>query len=57
MKNFKIMLPKDVREQEKIIAILNKKQEIIQNEKIQISKLHALKSGLMQDLLTGKVRV
>ena len=44
-------------EQEKIIIILSNADRIIELERIYLSKLIRLKQGLMQDLLTGKVRV
>jgi type I restriction enzyme S subunit len=44
-------------EQERIYAVLNSHDEINKNEKHKLKKLQRLKTGLMQDLLTGKVRV
>lgn len=44
-------------EQEQIASILSTVDEKIQKEKIYKEKLQELKQGLMQDLLTGKVRV
>jgi len=46
-----------LREQEKIAEILSTIDEKIQKEKDYKEKLEQLKKGLMQDLLTGKVRV
>lgn len=44
-------------EQVYISTILSKQDEIIINEEKHLKKLKKLKSGLMEDLLTGKVRV
>lgn len=46
-----------VEEQSRIIHKLNKTQNLIDNTTDLISKLTSLKSGLMHDLLTGKVRI
>ena len=55
--NLKIPLPRQLEEQKKIAEILStvdKKIEILRKEK---EKLENVKKGLMQKLLTGKVRV
>ncbi len=44
-------------EQKKIASILTSVDEMIENTQKQIDKLQDLKKSLMQDLLTGKVRV
>ena len=44
-------------EQQRICAVLNSHDEINKNEKHKLKKIQRLKTGLMQDLLTGKVRV
>ena len=44
-------------EQQKILSILEQQDKIIESERTNLSKLQKLKQGLMQDLLTGKVRV
>lgn len=44
-------------EQKKIASILTSVDEVIENTQKQIDKLQDLKKSLMQDLLTGKVRV
>ncbi len=44
-------------EQDIIISNLKKNNLIIENERQQLTKLQSLKTGLMQDLLSGKVRV
>lgn len=44
-------------EQKRIIHNLKPKDNLIIQERIKLSKLQSLKTGLMQDLLSGKVRV
>ena len=44
-------------EQEKIVSLLNQINENIKKEMNQLSKLNSIKTGLMQDLLSGRVRV
>lgn len=44
-------------EQKAILRILDEQQAFIDRAQTQTKKLHGLKTGLMQDLLTGKVRV
>lgn len=51
-----IVIP-PINEQKKIIVLLRKKDEVLINEKTNLAKLQSLKTGLMQDLLSGKVRV
>lgn len=56
LKNFLIPVPpKD--EQEKIKSFIKSYYLKIQHEKEYLSKLNIIKKGLMQELLTGKVRV
>lgn len=52
-RNLKIAAP-DITEQQRIIAILNKKWELIRIEEQKLEKLNKQKTGLMKDLLTGK---
>lgn len=54
--SFKILLP-SISEQKKIVNILSTVDQKIIKEKTYKEKLEDLKKGLMQDLLTGKVRV
>ncbi|MBW7845933.1 MAG: restriction endonuclease subunit S, partial [Bacteroidia bacterium] len=49
--------PSDLNEQQKIDEIFEKIDCSIDEQKSQLSKLQSLKTGLMQDLLSGKVRV
>jgi type I restriction enzyme, S subunit len=47
----------DKPEQEQIVAILDSQQSRVRVLKEQLEKLKKVKTGLMQDLLTGKVPV
>lgn len=53
----RIPVPKSKNEQEKIENILWKIDQNLSEEKQKLTKLKRIKAGLMQDLLTGKVRV
>jgi type I restriction enzyme S subunit len=53
---FEIIAPTEI-EQEKISKILSKQDEAIEQEEQKLKKLQSIKKALMQDLLTGKVRV
>lgn len=55
-KKMKIALP-DIAEQKQIATILSNVDSLIIKEKLQKSSLTRLKRGLMQNLLTGKIRV
>jgi type I restriction enzyme S subunit len=57
--NFRLLsltIPK-ISEQKKIASLLNEYSILLQQEQNYLKKLKQLKTGLMQDLLTGKVRV
>jgi len=57
IKEIKVLLPSSIEEQQKISSILNssdEKVEVLQEKK---NKYEQLKKGLMQQLLTGKIRV
>jgi len=56
LKKIRIPLPPSA-EQQKIAEILSNVDELIQKQKINKSKLESLKKGLMQKLLTGKIRL
>ena len=56
MEGQKIILP-PIDEQKQIVTILSKVDEQITDNKKELENLKELKKGLMQDLLTGKVRV
>lgn len=57
LKTVKIMIPKSLDEQSEIVKKIISMQEIIQYERESINNLKKQKIGLMQDLLTGNVRV
>ncbi|WP_300021748.1 restriction endonuclease subunit S [uncultured Maribacter sp.] len=52
-----ILLPKSKNEQNAIIDRIEKVNEYSDNLNLRLIKLQSLKTGLMQDLLSGKVRV
>lgn len=52
-----ISLPKKLSEQEKIIDIIYDQKQALKTEIAALGKLNLLKQGLMQDLLSGQVRV
>lgn len=52
-----IKFPKSKTEQQKIAQILSSQDEKIEDIKNKLNKLKSLKASLMQDLLSGKVRV
>ena len=56
VKSIKVLIP-PLPEQKKIASIFSSVDEVIENTQKQIDKLQDLKKSLMQDLLTGKVRV
>lgn len=53
----KIPIPTPLKEQQKIASILSTVDREINQEQTKLSKLQSVKRGLMQDLLTGRVRV
>jgi len=57
VKNMLVFLPKDENEQKQITKILNSQDKKIEKEEENLAKLKELKKGLMNDLLSGKVRV
>ncbi|MFA5136342.1 MAG: restriction endonuclease subunit S [Patescibacteria group bacterium] len=54
--NIKVLLP-SIKEQEKMVKSLDSIDNLIRNEITNKNKQFSIKLGLMQDLLTGKVRV
>ena len=52
-----LLVPELLKEQEMIVNIANSFDDKLSKEKNNLNKLLKMKSGLMQDLLTGKVRV
>lgn len=53
---YNLLIPDPI-EQKRIITVLDHLNTTIENEVSYLSKLTSLKTGLMQDLLSGKVRV
>jgi type I restriction enzyme, S subunit len=54
----KLKVPEiSLNEQNKIVEILDRTDKTIEKHKAQLMKTQSLKSGLMQDLLSGRVRV
>ncbi|WP_456408548.1 restriction endonuclease subunit S [Caldithrix abyssi] len=56
LKKFHIIIPKK-EEQFKILNVINSFENSLNNELVKLKKLKRLKTALMQDLLTGRVRV
>ena len=56
LKAYKIPIPPK-KEQEKIVLILSQTDKRIENYENKKKKLEEVKKGLMQQLLTGKIRV
>lgn len=56
IKKFKLPIP-PLSEQKKIASILISMNNLIEKKERQLDKIQSLKKSLMQDLLTGKVRV
>lgn len=56
LKAFPVPCP-DVREQQRILDMYDAQQAVISGESARLAKLRRLKTGLMQDLLTGTVSV
>lgn len=57
MKKFEFKLPPTLEEQDKIVNILNEMSMEIANLEIKRDKLQKVKQGMMQQLLTGNIRV
>ncbi|MEW5844734.1 MAG: restriction endonuclease subunit S [Bacteroidota bacterium] len=57
IRKLKFPFPKEPKEQEILANKLLKISSLIQKENIKLTKLQSLKTGLMQDLLSGRVRV
>ena len=56
LKQFNLICP-PLKEQEKIAKILDTQERTLEKKEQYLKKLKQKKQGLMQDLLTGKVRV
>ncbi len=57
IRNLTIAFPDDESEQKRIVGAINTVNHTLRNNEENYNNLKRLKSGLMQDLLTGKVRV
>lgn len=57
IQNYLIAFPKEDSEQQSIVKAIKNSKRTISNYNDYLSKLQSLKTGLMQDLLSGKVRV
>ena len=57
LSNLQILLPKSIEEQKRIAQILSQIDKVIEKETAYKEKLQHIKKGLMEDLLTRKVRV
>lgn len=57
LNNFKIPLPPTIQEQEKIANVLSETDILIENIEKQIEKYENLKTWMMQNLLTWKIRL
>jgi type I restriction enzyme S subunit len=53
----KVAIPKSIDEQIEIVKKIDSADQIIETKEQKIQKLERLKKALMQNLLTGKVRV
>lgn len=57
LRKFLIPYPINIKEQKTIVNIIEEIYLLLDKEQKYLSKLHSLKTGLMQDLLSGRVRV
>lgn len=57
VQGFMVKLPSDIKEQQAIAAILSDMDKEIADLEAQRDKYHLLKSGMMQKLLTGQIRL
>ena len=57
IRRFKIITPSDEQEQARCIARMTEHEQRESSERQLVVKLRTLKNGLMDDLLTGRVRV
>jgi type I restriction enzyme, S subunit len=57
LRKFIITYPKDINEQKRIVSAILSIKETIDIDTVLFSSLKALKTGLMQDLLSGRIRV
>lgn len=57
LKKYFLKIPSDIKEQERIDELFARIDNSIIKEQCSLTKLQSIKTGLMQDLLSGKVRV
>jgi type I restriction enzyme S subunit len=57
IRNTKVAYPREVEEQVRVVNYLNSIKTLIKSEVNTLNKLHSLKTALMQDLLSGRVRI
>lgn len=57
LKEIKIRIPEETEEQETIAERIHSVERKIKSEQLYLDKLIKMKTGMMQDLLTGRVRV
>lgn len=57
LRHTKILVPKDKQEQDSIVAKIDSIDQILLKEQDKTKKLERLKKSLMQNLLTGKVKI
>ncbi|WP_158730495.1 restriction endonuclease subunit S [Flavobacterium sp. I-STPA6A] len=57
IRKIQVFYPKDIEEQKRINSKLLNTNKYLENLKIELNKLKSIKTGLMQDLLSGKKRV
>lgn len=57
VKNFNINIPKEKSEQTRIAQILSDMDEEIEKLELSLQKTKNLKAGMMQELLTGRIRL
>ncbi len=57
MSKFEFRMPKDIKEQKAIIRIISDMDSEIEALEIQLQKTENIKQGMMQELLTGRIRL
>lgn len=57
LQSFEICIPKSLTEQTRIATILSDMDEELETLEAQLAKARHVKQGMMQELLTGRVRL
>jgi restriction endonuclease S subunit len=57
MERLEVAMPAGLTEQRRIVNVVESMDERIRSERVELSRVEALRAGLMEDLLTGQVRV